>query len=1733
MVLRLNVAEQQSSSSSNNNSVSNISKNSNINGNNSNNTSSNTGNGNSSGSGSNSNNATGRCSSSTTSSTTSLNSNASPSGIVMLVPQAQSQQQQQQQQQPLAAPPAAAPQYAAPQQLSPSDGSNSSLPASPPLLQQTATPPQGAQIVPPVCALHNPHQQLALMAAMQHQHHHLLPPPHSAGQHVPPHALHHAPPSAPPPHENGHAHIGGGGGGGISPSSGSSSASSVSSISSGSGGASNGGASNGTNGIGPPVTATLPPGPLYIQYPNEFYPPEYYIAPHPHEGICPQHPHHHPHAHHHQPMCAMSPEYGPTAVQMVSQNRPPPPMPVPVQVPQYVNENGTVTHVMLSPQYQQLHPGQGHLHATPFINGNFFTPLSGYPPGPGGNGPPHYHMPPPPPATQQPQTAAAPPQQQQQQQQPPPRTQVSHSPHSPSPPNYKDERSQRQHKKLVHKLERQRELDSAVSTPTHSPSPRRNDINGHHNNSNNNIPPGTVPLAQHLNNHHHVHNHGRRLSQRNGNGTHVPNAATVPSLPQQQHQPQHQRTGSSVGGASSVGTSEDGEDTSSLAAEDEEDYQTSIVEQLSAIEKPEVIDVTSRSAKINWVAPSITDTLLINMRDLRYNVLLSDTGKQCKYKSLYMGEAYECIVQDLQPGQEYLVRVQVHYQKLQGTVSEPTEFKTPPCEPDQPLPLKLVSRSKSSINLRWSAPNANGAPITHYLLEYDEGKGNALHFVELVKTKTKHYAINKLQATTVYCFRLAAINEMGQSQYSEVSSYSTAGNPPTAPKAPTLHAWSSNSIHLLWERRAQDGDFLLQMQDPDTGHGYLIIYKGGDTQYECLKLRRATTYQFRLRAENDAGVSPWSHEVSYKTAAERPGRPGKPHAKGKIHGTHFKARWEPPSDTGGGDILCYHLEINAGPKFERIYTGAEAEAMCERLQPGTTYQLRTYCEGPGGHSPFSDIGHVTTEAVVPAAPPPPHFESPPTPYVALLRLSQPDYNGGAPVLEFEAQVRSLQERSDAAEPPPTTTVYRGKQDYFVAQQLMPGCVYETQVRAINRIGAGPWSQWFRFTAAAAPPAAPEALRVLVKSATYVQVSWQAPALDNGAPISAYSLQCASQARSEDESDPEAETETEVETEDQQDTASPVNTDFHSCYHGLQTSTDLRQLAPFTRYFFRLFASNVAGDGPMTSWVSVRTPAAVPAAPHMQGYEFTANEVTLNWTEPASHGSSISSYNIEYGERTIATPDACTRYTVTGLTPETGYKFRVQAVNSVGAGSFSAYAKLTTQPAPPAPPTLECSGAGHNYIKLKWGDVGRNVDFTKYYVEMYVTRAKQFQVVYAGTNCMCKVHKLQERTAYTFRIYAHTDRAGDGDYSEEFMFETSATLPANIKAPRVVHENSVCLLTTEHAPNMPGLGMQLTLEWQHSKNSFHDRVEYELQYAVLSSEEPMEANATTSASPKARSSSSGSNNSAPVALSNQDYRQLYRGPDTKFTIDNLAAGTCYQFRVCPVRLTAVGDLLYGQPSSALRYQVPSDLDASLAACHHLHALPSGGPTPLPPTLGATQRSSRKPAAASNGGNALHPRSISASAIGSSSSSGSGDVMHLSRLPQELTASNFNACGDPLHLHHHHHHHHHQPLSSGVASASSLRLRGNSSSHHIHHQHHSHHSHHMHHAHHPHGAGATTNALTTHSSTAQHGPLRRFVAKLCAVYTNRKRFSDQEKAVIFVVSFLFVTFLVATLVNMVWG
>lgn len=78
-------------------------------------------------------------------------------------------------------------------------------------------------------------------------------------------------------------------------------------------------------------------------------------------------------------------------------------------------------------------------------------------------------------------------------------------------------------------------------------------------------------------------------------------------------------------------------------------------------------DLSSRSALLQWAPPlrlseaSSNDSheLDISENDLRYEVLLSDKSKEMKFKSIYNGPSLSCRIQDLRPGQEYSVCLQV------------------------------------------------------------------------------------------------------------------------------------------------------------------------------------------------------------------------------------------------------------------------------------------------------------------------------------------------------------------------------------------------------------------------------------------------------------------------------------------------------------------------------------------------------------------------------------------------------------------------------------------------------------------------------------------------------------------------------------------------------------------------------------------------------------------------------------------------------------------------------------------------------------------------------------------------------------------------------------------------------------------------------------------------------------------------------------------------------------------
>ncbi|EEC04639.1 factor for adipocyte differentiation, putative [Ixodes scapularis] len=685
--------------------------------------------------------------------------------------------------------------------------------------------------------------------------------------------------------------------------------------------------------------------------------------------------------------------------------------------------------------------------------------------------------------------------------------------------------------------------------------------------------------------------------------------------------------------------------------------------------------------------------------------------------------------------------------------------------------------------------------------------------------------------------------------WSSTCRLTTCGAAPVPPEPPVVGQVTASSAALEWDCRATDDSFTLSLEQEGSQHGFIPVYNGSETRFTCQRLIRNTEYRVRLVAHNEEGSSGPSRVTSLRTLPDRPGRPARPSAKGRIRSHNFTASWEPPKDDGGSEITRYSLQMDSGNGFEEVYAGPDRDHVCSGLEPGATYRLRVNCSSAGGVSDFSEVSSVATLPLCPGACDPPRMHGKARAISTHIKWAPPAYDGGSPVTEFELQVAAAPDPESEARKEPRVA-YRGPDWDCTVAGLLPGRPYLYSVRAFNSAGAGPWSEPLHALSGSGPPDAPRGLSVQARSASCALVSWE-EATCHGAPVSEYLLECR-----------------------QPETAASGATTFAQLYSGRTAHFEAKGLEPASCYCFRVQAVSSAGPSPFSDAVEFVTPPGVPGPVGSLECVRGHTSLELTWAQPPCHGSDITHYVVEVTEMgplssssaSAASPAATstsfspasthvaetTRLSVSSLRPETAYKVRVQAVNGVGSGPLSSPAlRTSTRALPPPAPSLECLGATHSSLRLRWGDQAEKSlrDFVQYTLEMEV-KPGLFAVLYQGPSHSYKASRLQENHPYRFRIQATSD-AGEGPHSEPATFSTTRALPPAPKAPRVTPQGDTSCL----------------LEWQAVRLLTDDPVSYLVQLQQSGSSE---------------------------------FSVVYRDYDTRCSLSNLSPHTFHCARVAAVR-----------------------------------------------------------------------------------------------------------------------------------------------------------------------------------------------------------------------------------------
>uniref|UniRef100_A0A9L0ITI9 Fibronectin type-III domain-containing protein n=1 Tax=Equus asinus TaxID=9793 RepID=A0A9L0ITI9_EQUAS len=741
-----------------------------------------------------------------------------------------------------------------------------------------------------------------------------------------------------------------------------------------------------------------------------------------------------------------------------------------------------------------------------------------------------------------------------------------------------------------------------------------------------------------------------------------------------------------------------------------------------SIEKPVVSDIQSRSAVISWKLHGSEKCDHIKS-PVVFELEISHSSKNGKYKNMYTGDEVTFTLLDLQPSMAYFVSVRGSTHRI---VSEVVSFATPGCKPDPPLAPKLINRSKSSLNLQWKASNENGSKINSFLLEWDEGKGE--DFKSCYMGTMKQHKLLKLNASTKYSFRLAAKNNFGLSDFSEIAVFHTSGTTPPTPSPPKLKEAGIYNMTLEWcaPTNTNPNDsltYVLEMEEAGSGLGFKPKYNGEDLSCTVRNLQRSTTYKFRIFSYNMEGRSNPSGEVKYSTCPDKPGSPKKPYTKGKIHAHKVKIGWEPPKDNGGTYISSYSLEVseNSDVNFWNIiYNGTTREFLYDHLQPGTTYKLRVFCTSPIGQSQPSDILTIQTPPLSPAS------------------CCPPPLNGKAKAKE--------------------TNVQCGEASCVIGMTApkFPSILFQ----AVNTVGVGMFGGTGIVTTPATVPAVVPMLhevenKVPAKLASScIAIEWEEPDC-HGSPITGYNVEYGDR---------------KLLTVDR------------------VTECLLKNLQPDTTYKIRIQAINHYGLSPFSQSIRSKTKPLPPEPPHLGCVVYGHQSLKLKWGNSSSRGllSNLISYNLlmrgRSGRFSIIYHGPCQTHKVQRLSEYTEYKFKIQACNEAGTGPLSGiYTFSTTKNHP--------HQFQYNICAIKWKSL-EPIKGDPIVYNLQLISDKGTDVIYKGPNTSFSFSNFLTNSHYRFKVCAgrqYQNSSGIqelwGPYSPSVLFSTYKQHPGHGKGSR--------------------------------------------------------------------------------------------------------------------------------------------------------------------------------------------------------------------------------------------------------------------------------------------------------------------------------------------------------------
>jgi titin len=663
-----------------------------------------------------------------------------------------------------------------------------------------------------------------------------------------------------------------------------------------------------------------------------------------------------------------------------------------------------------------------------------------------------------------------------------------------------------------------------------------------------------------------------------------------------------------------------------------------------------------------------------------------------------------------------------------------------PVEPrrvsNAPSNVVATVNNSGGVGVTWTAPSANGANISDYIVQYCTG-GTCTTYDDGVSATASASVIGLVKGTA-YTFKVAAANAAGTSSYSVPSNEVTPRSVAEAPTNATATANNIGGVVVSWTAPTDNGgaaitDYTVQSCVGGTCTSFAHSPASIATSQTVTGLTKGTAYTFKVAAVNAAGTSLFTNAAAAATPRAVTGEPTD--LVGVPGNTQVALTWRAPVATNGSAISNYIVQscISTTCSVVAREASTTASQTVTSLVNGTTYTFKVAAVNEAGTSSYvTSLGY--TPRTVPDAPTSVTATADSTGGV-VVAWTAPQFNGGSAITDYTVQ-------SCLSTTCATFTRTASTSTSATVTGLTKGTLYTFQVAAVNIAGTGLFAK--ASGSGATPRAVPGTPTNLVGVVGNAQValSWTAPA-NNGDEISDYEVKWC--------------------------LGASCTAFAHTA--SAETSITVNNLTNGSAYTFQVAAKNAAGTG--TAVVSsAYTPRTVPTAPLSVLGTVGNQQVVLSWTQPASYGgAAITDYIVQ-----SCTGGTCSTFndgtgtgtsaTVTGLSNGTAYTFQVAAKNIAGDGPYStASTSITPRTVPDAPTGVTATADNTGGIDVSWSAPTNNggASITDYTLQSCISTTCTTVTRSASTETSIKVAGLVKGTAYTFQVAA-VNAAGSSNYS---------------------------------------------------------------------------------------------------------------------------------------------------------------------------------------------------------------------------------------------------------------------------------------------------------------------------------------------------------------------------------